>query len=388
LKIKIVIRTSFVSLLLLSAFLLNGPNASAGTPNNQKPTGEARGLSAVQAGAQESGGTHFKGSIAGSRFEMFLWREGGDLRGSYYYVKSGSANRLSLRGKIGADGSFTMQEFDSAGRQTGEFKGKWKDEPNESGASLEGEWKKPGGGDGQSFWASEQMVSFSDGTQVNSRRVNESIKAKRLDLTAEYPELTGSSANVAAFNQLVKSDVTSSLADFKKQMLAVSAEDLKTLPASMGRSIDISYNVEYADNDLISVNFLEDTFEGGAHPNQNYFTVTYDLKQGKQLKLSDLFKPGARYLEAVSDYATRDLQNRKDPDSNENMGLAQDIFADGAKPTEENYARWNITKKGLMFTFDPYQVAAYAYGPQTVIIPYARLREIARPGGALMRMMK
>lgn len=387
-KIRISTHASVVSLLLAFAFLLNVPNVNAGTPDNQKQTEEATGLSAVQAGAQESGGTRFKGNIAQARFEMVLRREGGELRGSYYYVKSGSANRLSLRGKIGADGSFTMQEFDSAGRQTGEFKGKWKDEPNESGASLEGEWKKPGGVDSQSFWASEQTVSFTDGAQINSRRVNESIKAKRLDLTGEYPELTGGGANVAAFNQLVKNSVTGSLADFKKQMLAMSAEDLKMLPAGMNNYIDIGYSVEYADDDLISVRFLEDTFEGGVHPNYNYFTVTYDLKQGRELKLSDLFKPGAKYLEAVSAYATRDLQNRKDPDSNENMGLAQDIFADGAKPTEENYARWNITKKGLMFTFDPYQVAAYAYGPQTVIIPYAKLREIAKPDGALMRMMR
>src|ERR1044072_6089876 len=221
--------------------MLNNPNASAGTRNNQKQAEESKGLSAVQAGAQESGGTHFKGNIAEARFEMILRREGGELRGSYYYLKSGSANRLSLRGKIEADGSFTMQEFDAAGRQTGGVKGKWKDEPNESGASLEGEWKKPGGGDSQSFWASEQTVSFTDGTQINSRRVNESIKAKRLDLTAEYPELTGGGATVAAFNRLVRSDVTSSLGDFKQEMRKVRAEALKPSPAGLGRSIDISY---------------------------------------------------------------------------------------------------------------------------------------------------
>ena len=28
-----------------------------------------------------------------------------------------------------------------------------------------------------------------------------------------------------------------------------------------------------------------------------------------------------------------------------------------------------MTKKGLLITFPPYQVAAYAYGPQTVIVP-------------------
>lgn len=387
-KSKLSLRASVVFLLLTSAFLLNAPNSGAGTPNNQKLTEESGGLSAFQAGAQESGGTHFKGNIGQARFEMILRREGGELRGSYFYVKSGSANRLSLRGKIEADGSFTMQEFDSAGRQTGEFKGKWKDEPYESGASLEGEWKKPGGADSQSFWASEQTVSFTDGAQINSGHFKESIRAKRLDLSAEYPELTGGGPNAPAFNQLVKARVNASLADFKKEILSMSAEDLKTLPAGTNNYMDIGYNVEYADDALISVSFLEDTFAGGVHPNQNYFTVTYDLKQGRELKLSDLFRPGAKYLEAVAAYATRDLQSRKDPDSGENLGLAQDIFADGAKPTAENYSRWNITKKGLMFTFDPYQVGAYAYGPQTVIIPYAKLREIARPDGVLARMMK
>src|SRR5579885_652539 len=365
------------------AFVLCASNFNAGAANNPNGAVEVAGL-----GAAQSGGTHFKGNISEARFEMVLWREGGELRGSYYYDKSGSANRLTLRGKIEADGSFTMQEFDSAGRQTGEFKGKWTDDPNEAGASLDGEWRKPGGsGEGQSFFAYEQMVSFTGGPQIVDRQLKESVKPKRLDLTAEYPELT-SGANVAGFNQLVKSGVTSSFADFKKQMAQLTAEDIKSLPGGMNNYMDISYNVEYADDDLISVKFLEDTFEGGAHPNQNYYTVTYDLKQGRELKLSDLFRPGAKYLAFVSDYATRDLQSRKDPDSGENLGLAQDTFADGAKPEAENYARWNITKKGLMFTFDPYQVAAYAYGPQTVIIPYAKLKDIARPDGVIARMSK
>jgi hypothetical protein len=387
LKIKIRAHAVVISMLLTFAFVLNAANVNAGAMNNRKQIEEAGGLSTIQSSARESDGTRFKGNIAQARFEMVLRREGGELRGSYYYDKSGSANRLSLRGKIGADGSFTMQEFDSAGRQTGEFKGKWTDDPNEAGASLEGDWKKPGGGEAQSFIAYEQMVSFTGGTQIIDRQIVEHVKPKRLDLTAEYPELTGG-ANVAGFNQLVKSGVSDAFAGFKKQMAELTAEDIKSLPGGINNYIDISYNVEYADDDLISVSFLESTFAGGAHPNYDFYTITYDLKQGRELKLSDLFKPGAKYLEAISAYATRDLRSRKGPESNENLGLAQDIFAEGAEPKAENYKSWNITKKGLMFTFDPYQVAAYAYGSQTVIIPYARLKEIARPDGALAKMTR
>jgi hypothetical protein len=347
----------------------------------------AFGLSAGPSKAQDEAATRFKGSVAQARFEMTLRREGNSLSGSYFYLKSGSANKLSLRGEIDAKGQFTMQEFDSSGKQTGEFNGTWKDDPNHSGASLEGEWRKPNAKENQWFSASEQMLSFTNGTQVVNRRVSESVKAKRLDLSAEYPELTGG-ANASGFNQLVKSRITNELGGFKKQMMAVSAEDLKMLPAGVNNYLDIGYNIEYADNDLISVSFLEGNFTGGVHPNYNYFTVTYDLKTGKELKLSELFRPGAKYLEAVSAYAIKDLQGRKMPDSDENMGLAQDIFADGATAKAENYQNWNLTKKGLMFTFDPYQVGPYAAGSQTVIVPYARLKEMARPDGALMKMMK
>jgi hypothetical protein len=337
--------------------------------------------------AQESSGTFFKGSVAGAKVEMTLRREGEQLQGSYFYVKSGAANPLSLRGTIDASDHFTLQEFDATGKQTGEFKGTWTNDQNQPGILLEGQWNKPGGKEALGFALYEQLAAFNNGTRITSRQMKESIKAKRLDLSAEYPELSGG-GNFAGFNQLVKARVAKELADFKKLMIGTSAADLKMLPEGMNNYIEISYDVEYADNDLISLNFLEGNFTGGAHPNYNYFTITYDLKTGKELKLAELFKPGASYLEAVSAYATKDLQERKAPDSGENLGLAQDIFAEGAKPAAENYQSWNITKKGLMFTFAPYQVGPYAAGSQTVIIPYARLREIARPGGLLERMAK
>lgn len=345
----------------------------------------ASGLKASR--AQDPAGTYFKGSVAGVKVEMTLRRAGDQLQGSYFYTKSGPANPLSLRGRIDASGKFTMQEFDATGKQTGEFKGTWSDDPDQAGVLLEGQWNKPGGKEGQGFALYEQLASFTNGTRVVSRQMNESLKAKRLELSAEYPELTGG-GNYSGFNQLVKTRVAKELADFKKQMMGVSAADLKMLPEGMNNYIEIGYDVEYADNDLISVNFLEGNFTGGAHPNYNYFTITYDLKNGRELKLAELFKPGAKYLEAVSAYATKDLQERKEPDSGENLGLAQDLFAEGATAKAENYQNWNITKKGLMFTFDPYQVGPYAAGSQTVIIPYARLREIARPGGLLERVAK
>lgn len=383
-------RFSAVVLISLTASCaVIGRNAEGNVAQNTQPAAESPSANGPDAKAESPSlpprvGTPFRGSIGDAKVEMDIKRDGETLSGSYFYLKQGSSNRLTLKGKIAADGSFTMQEFDAAGKQTGEFKGKWKEDPNESGASLEGQWLKPGQKDeGLGFYAWEQMVYFAK-TQITTREIKESISAKKAKLSAEYPELSGG-ANAAAFNQLVKASVMKSLAGFKKDLNDLTAEDIKQM-GEMGTYIDVGYNVEYADDDLISVNFNEDTFMGGAHPNHGTFTITYDLKKGRELKLADLFKPGAKYLATIADYATRDLKGRKDPDSGENLGIAQDTWGDGAKPTVENYQYWNVTKKGLMITFPPYQVAAYVFGPQVVIIPPAKLKDIAIPDGALAKM--
>ncbi|HEY2847121.1 MAG TPA: RsiV family protein, partial [Pyrinomonadaceae bacterium] len=98
------------------------------------------------------------------------------------------------------------------------------------------------------------------------------------------------------------------------------------------------------------------------------------------------FKPGAAYLKTIAAYCAKDLQARTDPDTHENMGFATDIFADGVQPTVPNFGNWAITKKGLLILFPPYQVSAYAYGPQSVIVPYSVLKTIARADGPVLKM--
>lgn len=334
----------------------------------------------------QTGGQSFTGAIGGSNIEMEVSHAGDTLTGSYWYRKSGSAKRLGLRGRVAADGSFAMQETDAGGKVTGEFKGKWNDDKNAAGAVLEGEWFKPGQtSDGLGFYAFEQMVYFTSG-KITTREFKEKIKAKKADLSAEYPELAGT-PNAAGFNMVAKAAAMRSLAGFRKDLAGFTAADIKQL-GEMGNYIDVGYDVMYADDDLISVSFGEDTFTGGAHPNHGYFTITYDLKAGRQLKLADLFKPGAKYLSVISAYAIRDLKGRKNQDSGENLGYAQDIFADGAKATLANYSVWNVTKKGLLITFPQYQVASYADGPQSVMIPYSALKSIALAGGALGKVSR
>ncbi len=107
--------------------------------------------------------------------------------------------------------------------------------------------------------------------------------------------------------------------------------------------------------------------DGAAHPGSYSITLNYDLDQGKELALANLFLPNADYLGSISNYCIAELG--KQP-------FFEGPFADGAQPTPENYSRWNITPDGLMITFDNGQVGPYAAGPQQVLVPYSALRGI------------
>lgn len=53
------------------------------------------------------------------------WREASEIVGNYYYVKSGSDNKLELSGSMNSNDYMILKEYNSVGNHTGTFEGKW-----------------------------------------------------------------------------------------------------------------------------------------------------------------------------------------------------------------------------------------------------------------------
>ena len=321
---------------------------------------------AIQIQAQTETKT-FRGFLSGKPIEMTLTRDGDKLSGTYLYTKYKTDIKLS--GTIDAEGNFKFAEFDPKGVKTGEFSGTWKENENNYGVMLDGVWTKPKSDDALGFIAAEQIIEFTDGRKFTTRYFTESNKPKRFEMTAEYPELTGASPEISA---KFKTAVMGRIGDFRKTMLAQTAQDLKYLAKGMNNYIEVSYDVVLANDNIVSLKFLDSEYAGGAHPNYQSFTMNVDMKTGRELQLSDLFKPDSNYLKVISEYAVADLKKRLTDMSDDEW------IKNGAGADADNYRSWNITKKGLLINFDPYQVAAYAAGSQEVIIPYEKLKDILR----------
>ena len=332
------------------------------------------------------GGKVFKGTIDYKyKIQMTLRRDGNDLTGSYFYTNK--RTEIALKGSVDSGGNLTLKETDANGAQTGTFKGKWTEKPE--GVELEGTWTKPNSKDELSFYLTEQHVEFTADWKITTKQIKEENKQRRFTIDVEYPQIEGSdNENVKQFNQQISSLVIKAVNEWKQGAGAQAGEE-DTMPEAEDDAYDSGYNIEFANDDIVSVIIDTSIYEhGAAHPNSASETFNYDLKSGKPIKLSDVFKPGAQYIKKLSEYCIADLKKQARQDNPEEPMLNDDEIETGAAPEAENYSRWNITKKGLLITFDAYQVGPYAAGPQMVLVPYSALKDTINPNGPAAPFLK
>jgi hypothetical protein len=330
------------------------------------------GRAGAQSGAQTPGGGRvFRGWVGKYAVRMTLRRgAGGELSGSYSY--EGRGGELALKGTIDAGGNFTLDEFDGE-KQTGVFKGQWHERDYEPEARIEGDWTKPGGG-GQSFSLFEELAA---GARLTSKRIKEENKQRGYSIDAGYPRAEGAEK----FNRLVENFVTKEVGDFKRNLGAAPP------PGAPVNELHVNYSMRLATDELLSVEFTTSHFEQGMiHPSYSLRAVNYDLKSGRQLELTDLFKPGSNYLRKISSAAVARLQKMNKDEGG--MYLDDPETREGASPKPKNYQVWTLTMRGLAVTFEPYQVGPFAAGAPSVLIPYAELKEVIRPGGPLASLSK
>ena len=342
------------------------------------------------AGGEASVGerTYFRGTIAAGannlKIEMTLVRDGERVSGSYFYPKVGK--NIELNGTVDKDANVDLREKDDSGKETGIFKGKWKTavEPYELGmANIAGKWSRPDGTKETTFELTQQPIDFSAAAaRFVAKVIKEANKQSRYRIDVVYPQIEGD-ARFDKFNKEARAMVTKNVAAFKTSETSNETDAGSEIPAETQTStLDSDYQIRLAADDLISIEFTESAYSGGAaHPNSYTTVLNYDVRNGKKLALADLFNAKSNYVKVISDYCIKDLkqQAKKEKDSM----LTDDMIQSGASARAENFNAWTITKQGLWITFDPYQVAAYAAGPQQVLVPYSALKDLIKADGPI-----
>ena len=114
-------------------------------------------------------------------------------------------------------------------------------------------------------------------------------------------------------------------------------------------------------------------FTGGAHGIQVQLWFNYDLKNKKQLALSDFIQDTTKLKKIVEVYF-RKVENLK-----EDAPLGADYFFDENKfALAENFG---MTRDGLVFHYNVYEIKPYSEGPTTVVVPYQAIKGILTESG-------
>ena len=343
----------------------------------------------------------FAGTISGIPVVASLKIVDTTLSGFYYYTRVGEP--IYLSGTI-RDSKVALSEVvdDSV---TGKFSGAITPDFSE----LKGEWK----GNGKTFpfamkydlpaGSAELGVVNNNFTYVWRRNSIGTEIGATLEGSFCYIKSLQDAEAMRKMNQiLLETQISPGLSDeqLRNRVVAMLEESFNSLRqeydttvvsfASANDSVlleespsmfqwDQQYNWEVLFNEsyLLTIRALYYEYTGGAHGNYGYANLVLDMKDGRQLSLEDLFVPG--YENQLKQLALAELKRQYKASTIEDLS-DQGFFLENGFELTDNFF---IQKNGIGFTYNPYEIAAYALGAIDILVPWPSLQTLIRPDGPL-----
>lgn len=122
---------------------------------------------------------------------------------------------------------------------------------------------------------------------------------------------------------------------------------------------------------VISLEGTESSYAGGAHGSFDVIFLNFDPSTGAPLKLDSIIRPGALpRLTAIAEVYFRKARRLSPTADLTKEGF---WFKDGKFQLNDNFG---LTDKELIFQYNNYEVAPYAWGPTRVVIPLVEIRDL------------
>ena len=311
----------------------------------------------------------YRGSIGGSHVEMHLNFDGSKVSGSYFYDRIGE--NLKLAGTVNAQGALELTEFGSNNKPSGKISCKQKlgDEMVDPDCT----WSRTDGTHQAFVNLTEQQSAFTGGLRLVPKTIIERARG----VSISYPQLASDkplSAAATAFNQTVSAWINKTLKQVDPEPGAHTVYEL-------------NYNVLLGTNDLVSFELTEYADLGGAHPNNGYYAMTYDLVKNRELKIEDVLKPDSDYKTAIAKYVVGDIQRRDD------LIEQHEAKNEGRQPQKQDEPivqmdqlneiwAFGVTPKGLDIYFNfPNVIAVF----DRTFIPYSVLKDYLVPNSPVSK---
>ncbi len=200
------------------------------------------------------------------------------------------------------------------------------------------------------------FVQFQDSTRQDlARQFNDTINALLLHTLSDFSE---------------ENTTTQSIDQLAQQFLDGYDEENRLSP-SYPWNMDISIDLIHQTPHTITIQEASSSYTGGAHPNTYVSYHNYLSNTAKLLSIDDIIINRDELLK-VAEKAFRQANDMTAGDDFYEKGFEMDsLFV-----LSQNFA---LTKDGLDFLYNPYEIAPYSMGTIEFSIPYADLENILKP---------
>ena len=124
---------------------------------------------------------------------------------------------------------------------------------------------------------------------------------------------------------------------------------------------------------LLTLEWSDQSYTGGAHPNYFQEYINFDTRTGEQIHLNNLLRAEARdKLTALAEAHFRQAREMPAEKSWNELGF---FFKGGRFTLNDNF---RIGSDGLTFLFNPYEIAPYAFGSMELFLSYADIRPLLK----------
>jgi len=133
-------------------------------------------------------------------------------------------------------------------------------------------------------------------------------------------------------------------------------------PSSARYELVTGFDSFYADLKTISLRYFIYQYTAGAHGMTRYFSYVYDVDTSKRLSFSDLFKTDSESLNKLNALLKKNFKN------------PEGCF-DQDPEVAKDFTRFNVMKDSVTFTFEQYELGAYACGVALINVPIVELKK-------------
>lgn len=130
---------------------------------------------------------------------------------------------------------------------------------------------------------------------------------------------------------------------------------------------------------MLSLEITEEEFRGGAHPESRRTYLNLNPANGQDFFLKDLVRDGS--MQKLTELAEKRFRMEREVPEGKKLSESGFTFPDDKFALSKT---WGVSQHGLVFHYNAYEIAPYAVGPTTIMLPWKEIHDLIRKEAGIL----